>query len=369
MAGVPYVGTANTVKRQQLKYTIYDVAREAGVSAKTVSRVLNRKAGVGKETRARILDIMQKVGYHPHMGARSLRGNERRGSIGVTMPAPLDVIPISQGMLLWLFAQLLRIFGPLGDYVCFDMNPHEANSHSDYGRGVWEQLFKACIIAGALPVDDPVVQRIHESGVPYLAFGRLDRLPDCSSATVDYEEGAYISTKFLIDRGHRSIAMLKAFSGFQPGIERIRGYRHALDEAGIAYDERLVRSVNFGASNIASVVHRLLVDRSVTALVDCSATEDASSLREGARRAGRVPGEDFEIVAWTYAHDAAVLREASAHLWMPLREACTEGLEQLAAWTHGERAGPIKLLYRPILQEAVAKGEVPRPGRIFDLFE
>jgi len=347
-------------------WTIYDIAREAKVSAKTVSRVLNGKGGVGEDTRERILEIMRRVDYHPNIGARALRAKQN-ACIGVTVPAPLNVVPVSQRLFLWLFTELFRIFGAKGEYLCFDMNPYIAKPNPDYARGLLEQLYKACVVVGPLAVNDISIKRIHESGIPYMAFGRLDGLPECSSATVDYEKGAYISTKFLLERGHKRIAMLKAFSGFQPGEERLRGYHRALAEAGIEADERLIRSVSFGAKNIANMVHRMLAHSDVTALIDSSGTEDATSLREGMRRAGRKPGKDCEVVAWTYAENMAVLSEAAAHVWLPVREAAAEGLEQLAAWVNGSDQGPIKIVYAPILTETRFHEEIPAPQRLFDL--
>lgn len=349
------------------EWTIYDIADEAGVSAKTVSRVLNNKGGVGQETRARVLDIMQRVAYHPHIGAQALRGKQR-GSIGITLSNRLDVVPLSQGFFLWMFEELYRVFGSKGEYVCFDMTPH-ASGYGDYGRGLWEKLFKACVVAGPLALDDTTIEKIHASGVPYVALGRLDRLPHISTATVDYEEGAYISTKYLIERGHTRIAILMAFRGFQPGVERRRGYLRALEEHGIAPDESLMKSVTFGAQDISTVVHRLLADRKVTALIDSSGTEDASNLREGARKAGRIPGNDVEIVGWTYVDDAGVLPEATAHVWLPVREAAAEGIEQLRAWLDGTQTGPIKVLYRPILTPGPPKNVIARPKRLFDTLE
>lgn len=347
-------------------WTIYDVAREAGVSAKTVSRVLNEKGGVSDRTRERILSIMRAVDYHPHIGARGLRG-KLRGCIGVTVSAPLDIVPVNQAFFLWLFAELYRAFGIRGEYLCFDMNPYFSGHTTDYARGCWEKLFKACLIAGPLLYEDTILERIHRTGMPYMTLGRLDSLPECSCATVDYEEGARLSTQFLLDRGHKRIAMLKAFSEFQPGVERQRGYSKALQEAGLVVEDHLSRSVTFGTRNVADMVYRLLSDHSVTALIDGSAAEDASSIREGARRAGRVPGKDFEIVAWTYADNAAVLNEASAHVWLPVREAVTEGIEQLAAWIDGARSGPFQVIYRPVLNEVVTNGEIPKPKRLFEL--
>jgi len=349
------------------RWTIYDIAREAGVSAKTVSRVINGMGGVGAETRAHIMEIIERVDYRPYIAARTLRG-KRSACIGITLSTPVDTIPISQGFLIWIFEQIYRTFGVRGEYVCFDLNPFAQDGWATYARGVLESLFKACIVAGPLTSNDTVIDRIHESGVPYLVLSRLDRLPDLSSATVDYEEGAYMSTKFLLERGHRRIAMLKGFEGFQPGIERRRGYVRALEEAGIAVDDSLIRSAGFNARNIANFVHRLLADSSVTALIDCSATEDGTSLREGIRRAGRRPGEDVEIVAWTYMENTAILDEAVAHVWLPVWEAASVGLEELAQWTNGQLAGPIKVLYKPSLHTSWAGSEI-RPRRLFDLLD
>lgn len=346
-------------------WTIHDIARETGVSAKTVSRVLNHKSGVGPEVRARILRLMEEVGYQPHIGARSLRSHQN-ACIGVTVPAPADEVPVSQSFLVWLFTYLYDTFGSRGEFLAFDLNPFATAEGYDYGRGIWQQLFKACVIAGPMRADDQVIARIHASGVPYLALGRLDSLPECSSATVDYEEGARLSAEFLIGRGHRRIAMLGGFAGFQPGVERMRGHRRALENAGIPYDPELVRFVGFDPEGFAGEAQKLLADPTVTALVDASGTENGPGLREGARRAGRVIGHDLELVAWTYVNNAVVVHEAAAHLWLPVRESAAQGIEQLAQWMEGSRPGPVKVLHAPMIDTRSKEAEVPRPRRLFD---
>jgi len=350
--------------------TIYDIARVAGVSANTVSRAINGKPGVKDTTRARILAIAQEIDYHPNIGARSLRVG-REGVIGLTMPAPVDIVPISQALFTFIFAELYRIFGSRGERICFDLNPFNASPEADYGRSLWQKLYSACVVAGPCAVDDRVIPRIHRSGIPYVALSRSDSLPECSSATVDLEAGAFESTKLMIDRGHSRVAMLKAFSGYQPGVERRRGYARALDAAGIAIDESLVRSVTFHTRDVANAVHRLLKDSTVTALVDASGVEDGSCILEGARRAGRVPGKDFEIVTWTYSSRAVIIEEACMHLWLPVREATAEGLELLGDWYFEKRDGPIHVLYPPTMLDtkdliSTADGKATRPDRLFD---
>lgn len=343
--------------------TIYDIARIAGVSANTVSRAINGKAGVKDSTRGRILTIAQDLGYYPNLGAQSLR-TKREGIVGLTIPAPVETVPISQANFTFLFTELYRIFSSRGERICFDLNPFVASAHGDYARSVWQRFYGACIVAGPLATGDRVIERIHRSGIPYVAFSRLDSLAECSTATVDMELGAYQSTKVMMDRGHRRIAILKSLSGYQPGVERRRGYLRALDEGGITFDETLIQSVAFRQDEVINAVHRLLKDQEVTALIDASGLEDGSSILEGARRAGRKLGKDVDVLCWTYTSDTVVLEQACMHLWIPIREATTEGLERLAEWYFGTREGPVRALYPPTMLET--KDIQSRPSRRYN---
>ena len=347
-------------------WTMEAIARKAGVSIKTVSRVVNREPGVSEATRARISRIIESVGYHPHMGARSMRGNSH-DCIGVTITAPIPMVPLQEDFFVRLFSNLYRIFGARGQYICFDLNPYHADGSGDYARGLFEGRFAACILCGPLSPSDTTVRRVHDSGRPYLAFGRLDSMPECSSATVDFEAAMRMSVTYLLERGHTRIGVLKGFNGYQPGEERVRGYKQAMEAAGIKPSDSLVQNVSFESQALTAAVHRLLIDPTVTALVDSSGAEDATSIREGCRRAGRTPGSDVEIVEWTYTDSAVALTEACAHVWLPVWQAAIDGLEELAGWYEAEREGPIQVLYPPTLNENVSRGAEVPSNRLFHL--
>jgi DNA-binding LacI/PurR family transcriptional regulator len=348
-----------------LKRTIRDVARLSGVSLKTVSRVMNRESGVSEATRARVLRVVEEIGYNPHSGARSMRGS-LPNSVGLTLGAPPSRVPFSNDLLTWIFTQLYRSFGANGAYVTFDLDPYAGGRNADYARALWEQLCRGLVVMGPLSVEDRVIHRVHASGHPYLVIGRLSSLPECSSASVDYGEGVMLAARHLVARGHREIAMLSGFEGLQAGKDRWVGFHAAMAEAGIPFDpERRIGHTLFAPEDIVANVRRLLEDRKVTALLEASGAEDGESIREGIRQAGRVPGRDVEIVSWTYTNGGAVLEEACAHVWVPLREAIVDGLQQFAAWYEGEREGPVNVLYRPALHDTTPSGQVQKPRYVF----
>ncbi len=357
-------GRPLSASRAAGKWTISDVARLAGVSVKTVSRVLNNEPAVHDETRRHVLRIIDDLGSQPHSGARSLRGRPPN-CVGVSLGAPASAAPLSQDIMMWVFSQLYTRFGVDGTYICFDLNPGADRRGGDYARGLWERLYHGIVITGPLPLDDTVLRRIHNSGKPYLLIGRLDTLPEASSAIPDIEEGAYLATRHLIERGHRRIGLLTAFEGLQAGEDRKAGYRRALEEAELPLDPQIIEPVSFQPSSVVHGVHRLLSDRRVTALVDSSGTEDGASLREGFARAGRTVGANLEVVTWSYTREAAVLAEATAQVWVPLRECMLAGLKQFADWFNGHREGPVQVRYRPILERPPLDAPLCRPRIIF----
>jgi LacI family transcriptional regulator len=351
--------------RTPVTWTMQAIAREVGVSTKTVSRVVNGEPGVRDSTRFRVSQFIENVGYHPHLGARSMR-SQTRDCIGCTIPAPMSDVPLREEFFIRLFSHLYRIFGSRGKFICFDLNPFYGKSNGDYSRGLFEGRFAGCVLCGPLRPDDTTIHRIHSSGYPYLALGRADGLPDCSSATVDYELAMRMSVAYLVARGHTRIGVLKGFHGYQPGEERRRGYLQAYAAAGLEVDETLLQCPTFSSDSLISSVHRLLIDPTVTAFIDSSGAENAAAIREGCRRAGRDPGKDVEIVAWTYSERAAILREATAHVWLPVWEAATDGLERLADWFDGETDGPIHVLYPPTISDTSLLPEITSPVRLFE---
>ncbi|MBU1175443.1 MAG: LacI family DNA-binding transcriptional regulator [Alphaproteobacteria bacterium] len=219
--------------------TIYDVAKEAGVSPKTVSRVLNDDAPVNVATRAKVETAIVKLGFVRSHAARSMR-SQRSGLIGIITgaistspgagePAGLPDIHIVQGAQR-IFAQenLTTLISDTGGHL--DRVPELVRTLLEHR------------VEGLLYVAD------HHQQVAFPAAGARNRLvlvncyDDESTPCVlpDDESGQYHLAKGLIERGHTRIGYLTLAERQRAQPLRLAGYRRALAEAGIAFDPALV---------------------------------------------------------------------------------------------------------------------------------
>lgn len=202
-----------------MSISIRDVARHAGVSATTVSRVINDNAPVAKDTRRRILEAIETLSYVPHGGARSLI-TRKTHTIGVLLPDLYGEF----------FSELIR-----GIDQAARKNHHHvlvSGSHSDPGE------LEAMLRALRGRVDGLIVMAPDVNAYPLIArFGRavpivlLDSDPegcDLPSITIDNYGGARSVVRHLLDLGHRRIALLAGPEHNRDARERARGWRAAL---------------------------------------------------------------------------------------------------------------------------------------------
>jgi LacI family transcriptional regulator, galactose operon repressor len=204
--------------------TIKDVARAAGVSVATVSRVQNGSALVKEATRRRVGEIATRLGYSPHGAARSLITSQTN-TIGVLLPDLYGEF----------FSEVIRGI----DQTAQRHGHHLLVSSSHDDRSAVETALRS--MRGR--VDGLIVMwpEMDETAVPNLAA----RFPvvllsapigpnGFDVITVANFEGAYAMVCHLLDLGHRQIAMIKGIEGNADAAERLRGYRGALAAAGLA---------------------------------------------------------------------------------------------------------------------------------------
>ena len=238
-------------KNMKQRLTIQDVARLAGVSKATVSRVLNRKPTVDPEIRERVMAIVNKYGFVPSVTATVLRGG-RTQLIGVLAP-PLTW-PLVPEIMLGVTEAIERSSYEL---VLYTINP--AHDHSD----VLDRILAMKLTAGLLAVLPgqlhmaAQLDQLHKQGVPVVTIE--DQFPPTSAPWIgiDNLSSGYEATHYLLKLGHRRIGHVMGPVDFLCTRERFEGYRRALAEVGLTPDPTLIWHGDFNINSGRECAHAI----------------------------------------------------------------------------------------------------------------
>jgi LacI family transcriptional regulator len=282
--------------------TIYEVSEVAGVSLATVSRVINDSGKVSEKTRQKVLAAVKELGYRPNTIAQSLASN-RSNSIGVLVP---ELHGPFFGTMLSSIEEQLRKYSK---HVIITAGHSNAERERE---AIAFLLSRQCdaLILHVYAVSDEYVAKLAESGVRIALIGRDIPSLAHSCITIDNELGEYLATRYLIGLGHTELAYIAGPLWKSDGQARMAGFRRALAESGLAYQEERVAEGTYEESSGQRAMRQLL-DRGVpfTALV-CANDEMAAGAIAVARNRGlQVPGElsvmGFDNVFFTrYMHPA-----------------------------------------------------------------
>lgn len=235
--------------------TIKDVAREAGVSITTVSRVLNQYADVNPKTRAKVLKVIEKLGYKPNTVARSLVMNRTK-----TLGLVVSELSRSRNAHHFMFDVLCGINDrtqELGyDLVLYSTSPM-AQKKTPYMDFVRQRRVDGVVLMG-IRLDDPYTHEVVESSVPSVLVDVPLVSQTCSYVTTDNIAGARLAVEHLVALGHTHIGFVNGHAQAAVSQERLLGYQMALAHAGIAFDPELVYFGDFEPEDGATGMQHLI---------------------------------------------------------------------------------------------------------------
>src|SRR5258705_565434 len=254
--------------------TIKDVARAAKVSVATVSRVINGSGPVKEETRRLMREVAGKMRYVPHSGARSLITSKTE-TLGVLLPDLYGEF----------FSEIIRGM----DDIAQRNGLHLLISRAYADRHGIETAIRAMrgrvdgVVAMSPDLDANSLLNL-PSTIPVVLLCSVPRGNEIDSLTIQNSRGAREMVAHLVSRGHRRIAIIKGSARNYDAAERLRGYRMALRDAGIATDHSLEREGDFTeAAGYTGAVELLALKERPTAIFaanDSMAIGALSALRE-----------------------------------------------------------------------------------------
>jgi LacI family transcriptional regulator len=219
-----------------------DVARLAGVSTMTVSRVVNASGYASAETRARVEAAVTELGYVPNALARQLRSKRAK-------TVALVVSDISNPFFTTIARGVEDFFVDHGFSVIYCNSDESETEEDHYLRMLIERQVDGILLVPARSSDESFrLLRAHD--VPVVVLDRRIATTDVDSVLCDSEAGAYELARHLVEIGHRRIAVLTGRRTVSTSVDRVAGVRRALAEAGLALDEDLV---HFGGFNLGKL--------------------------------------------------------------------------------------------------------------------
>lgn len=325
--------------------TIEDIARVAGVSKSTVSRVLNHTAVVAPEKRKAVIEATERLGFSPNVVARSLASG-RSMTVGVLtqlIGSPF-YDAISQGVIAGLgYSDYSPIFA--------DGQWQETKQIDAIGALVGRRVDGMVLIGGGVPSDEISRQC---SGLPTVIVAR--NLPSDRHHCIymDNVSGGYLATRYLLQQGHRQVAIIRGLEHHPDAVDRFAGYQQAFNEAGLTPDPRLIVDGDFSAESGIRAVNELLSrDLAFTAIF---AANDLSAF--GARlaldqRGMQVP-RDVSLLGFDDQLESAYVTPPLTTVRQPAREMGRQASEAILNLIEGGEFSTQAVQGELIIRQSVA---------------
>ncbi|HTP00208.1 MAG TPA: LacI family DNA-binding transcriptional regulator [Anaerolineales bacterium] len=277
------------MQKRKRTVTIQDVAKTAGVSVSTVSRVLNGKVDVASETQDRIRSVIDDLGYTTNLAARSMR-SFRKNLVGLLMP---DIA--------YPFA--IEVMKGVNQAIAeseFDLLVYTTGDVRKSGRALHEQKYVSLLtnsITDGVIIVAPVAAEF-ATDAPIVSIDPVTSNPNYPAVHATNYRGALDAMEYLLGLGHRRIGFVSGRDELESANRRLKGYQDALANAGIPMDEGLIASGDYTTETGAKCARQLLAVKHRPTAIFASNDQSAMGVYQVAADMGlRIP-EDLSIVGF-----------------------------------------------------------------------
>lgn len=301
--------------------SIKDVAREAGVSIATVSRVINKVDVVNKETKEKVEKAIKKLNYRPNIVARSLK-TRRTETIGILVP------DISNQF----YPEVVR--GAEDVANIYDYNIILCNSDSDLDKEKeYIRVLKEKMVDGMLymssSLDDEIISLIDEIQMKTVLIETKAPGNKFPSVTIDNIKAAYDATKYLIDKGNKKIAYIGIKKDKSNAVSlRYDGYLRALKENDIELDKKITYFDGMKVSDGYNGVNVILESSEIDS-VFCASDEIAMGAINALRDKGIKVPEDIDVIGFNDIDLASIFYPKITTISQPMYDMGSVGMRML----------------------------------------
>ncbi|MGI2296259.1 LacI family DNA-binding transcriptional regulator [Paenibacillus sp. GXUN7292] len=324
-----------------MKPTIYNVAQKAGVSIATVSKVLNHTGRISDETRRRVTAIMDEMGYQPSVVASALTG-KNTFTIGMLIPDIANPF----------FAEIARSAEDraheLGYNLVICSTDNEWEKEAEYIALLQQKSVDGIVLAtGAW--NDKRLKDMLEARMPIALIARDMPTLAVDTVLVDDFMGGYQAASHLLASGHRRIAVIAEDLKVMSSSERVRGYRLAIEEYELIYDEQLIRISDFTIDGGKREAGALLDQpHPPTAIFACNDLLAIGAV-QAARERGVIIPDQLSVIGFDNTILATIVDPPLTTIAQPIREMGSKVIELLVHQISGEKLNKQRVILLPEL--------------------
>ena len=305
--------------------TIYDVAREAGVSMATVSRVVNGNKNVKENTRKKVLEVIDRLDYRPNavVGLAS----KRTTTVGVVIPDITNTY----------FAALAKGIDDIAEMYKYNIVLANSDEDDEKEVAVVNTLFSKQvdgIIFMGYHLTEKIRSEFSRSRTPVVLAGTVDVEHQLPSVNIDYKNATADAVRHLLKRNKKIAFVSGPLVDDINGKIRLVGYKEALKAAGVNYSEGLVFESKYRYDDGYALAERLVSSKATAAIV--TGDELAAGLLNGLADHGVSVPEDFEIITSDDSQIARFTRPSLTTIAQPLYDLGAISMRMLTKIMHKE---------------------------------
>lgn len=277
------------------KATIKDVAKYANVSISTVSNVLNNIDKASEETKKKVLEAMEILEYHPNFTARSLV-RQKSNIIGIVFPKNERLSAYQKFIIdTPFYTEYLSGIEYGARQNNYDVLITGIGDEDKCKNWIMKRNLDGVIFFGK--ISSEFIEKLEELQIPFsLTDAQEEYLKEYNRVGIDDELGSYIATRHLIELGHQHIAYVfydAKFNGY-----RSKGYKRALEEAGIALNENIVFESDVTYESGYNTGHRIIKSNDKITAIVAAADILAFGIIKALKEVGKEVPRDYSVVGF-----------------------------------------------------------------------
>lgn len=320
--------------------SISEVAKRAGVSKSTVSRILNNKGKFSKEVVERVRKIVKKYNYKPNILARSLRSRKTK-AVGLILPSVTNLF----------FLEIIKgvedIASQSSYIVILCDSDERKEKESMYFHMLEDRWVEGIIYSGVTGDTEQEKQNIEDLSKKNIPIVLIDReIEDyfTSAVLIDNKKAAFDATNYCINLGHRRIGFISGPLEVKIFLERLKGYRKALEKRGIEFDKNLVEEGSLTIESGILATRKLLAKKEPPSAIFASSDSMAiGAIKEIQKEGLKVP-EDISVVGFDDIPLASLISPPLTTVSQPKYQMGREAMILLLRMIEEEKASKSKII-------------------------